>query len=146
MLHYLTFCWPCIVVHQYNKTNVMHFLFNLWIIRGPPHVLSITCSSSGGAAQVTLGILHACYAVGCTCDISSVVCAAPPEDEQVMPETCGGPLILHKLNKKCIKLVFLYRCCIISYFPQNDDNFITLLSFCSMIHSTYTIYTPHQQN
>jgi hypothetical protein len=23
------FCWPCIIVHQYSETNVMHFLFNL---------------------------------------------------------------------------------------------------------------------
>jgi hypothetical protein len=27
------FCWPCIIVHQYNKTNVMHFSFNLLRIK-----------------------------------------------------------------------------------------------------------------
>jgi hypothetical protein len=36
------------------------------------------------------------------------VCVAPPEDEPVMLETCTGPLILNKLNKKCITLVSLY--------------------------------------
>jgi hypothetical protein len=28
------FCWPCIIVHQYSETNVMHFLFNLLRING----------------------------------------------------------------------------------------------------------------
>jgi hypothetical protein len=28
------FCWPCIVVYQYSKTNVMHFLTNLLKIKG----------------------------------------------------------------------------------------------------------------
>jgi hypothetical protein len=30
----LMFCWPCIIVYQYNGTNVMHFLFNLLRIKG----------------------------------------------------------------------------------------------------------------
>jgi hypothetical protein len=30
----LMFCWPCIVVYQYSKTNVMHFLFNSLRIKG----------------------------------------------------------------------------------------------------------------
>jgi hypothetical protein len=29
----LMFCWPCIVVYQYNETNVMHFSFNLLRIK-----------------------------------------------------------------------------------------------------------------
>jgi hypothetical protein len=28
------FWWPCIIVHQWSKTNVMHFLFNLLKIKG----------------------------------------------------------------------------------------------------------------
>jgi hypothetical protein len=28
------FCFPCIVVYQYSKTNVMHFLFSLLRIKG----------------------------------------------------------------------------------------------------------------
>jgi hypothetical protein len=33
-LRNLMFYWPCIVVYQYSKTNVMHFLFNLLRIKG----------------------------------------------------------------------------------------------------------------
>jgi hypothetical protein len=29
----LMFYWPCIIVYQYNETNVMHFLFNLLRIK-----------------------------------------------------------------------------------------------------------------
>jgi hypothetical protein len=62
----------------------------------PPHVSSITCSSSGGAAQMAFGILRA-YNVswlwhGCsetaTVPQPNAVCAGSPEDEQVMLETC----------------------------------------------------------
>jgi hypothetical protein len=28
------FCWPCIIVYQYNETNVMHFTLNLLRIKG----------------------------------------------------------------------------------------------------------------
>jgi hypothetical protein len=31
---YLMFCWPCIIVYQYSKTNMMHFLFNLLRTKG----------------------------------------------------------------------------------------------------------------
>jgi hypothetical protein len=75
--------------------------------QGPLHASSITCLSSGGATQMAFGILraynvswlwHVCsftatfhsqltYALS----IPIVVCAAPPEDEQVMLETCRGP-------------------------------------------------------
>jgi hypothetical protein len=30
----ILFCWPCIIVHRYNETNVMHFLFSLLRING----------------------------------------------------------------------------------------------------------------
>jgi hypothetical protein len=30
----LMFFWPCITVHQYSETNVMHFSFNLLSIKG----------------------------------------------------------------------------------------------------------------
>jgi hypothetical protein len=33
-LSYLMFCWPCIIVYQYNETNAMHFSFNLLRIKG----------------------------------------------------------------------------------------------------------------
>jgi hypothetical protein len=41
-------------------------------------------------------------------NIASAACETPPEDDQVMLKTCRGPLILNKLNKKCIMLVSLY--------------------------------------
>jgi hypothetical protein len=67
-------------------------------------VSGITCSSSGGPVRATHGIFHACYVSWLNQDdatnwqharnIPSAVCEAPPEDEQVMLETCGGPLSL----------------------------------------------------
>jgi hypothetical protein len=33
-LSYLLFCWTCITVYQYSETNVMHFLFSLFRIKG----------------------------------------------------------------------------------------------------------------
>jgi hypothetical protein len=50
-----------VVKYQYNETNMMHFLLSLLRIKGLCNVSSITCSSSGGARQTTLGILCACY-------------------------------------------------------------------------------------
>jgi hypothetical protein len=60
--------------------------------QGPLHFSSITCSSSGGATRIALGIVraynvswlwHAC--------IFTAPQPMPPEDEQVMLETCRGP-------------------------------------------------------
>jgi hypothetical protein len=31
---FLMFCWLCIIVYQYNETNVMHFSFSLLRIKG----------------------------------------------------------------------------------------------------------------
>jgi hypothetical protein len=95
------FCWSCIIVYQHNETNVMHFSFNLLRTKGlymfrallthPQEVLhkrhlvycmrkmSVGCDTS--AVSLTL---YARY-------IPSSVCVAPPEDEQVMLETCRGP-------------------------------------------------------
>jgi hypothetical protein len=64
----------------------------------PPHTSSITCSSLGGAAQKTIGVLLAHYVcwllpgLELNSDTSStpILVAAPPEDEQVMLETCTG--------------------------------------------------------
>jgi hypothetical protein len=47
-------------INQYNENQhdalSIQFIKNEW----PVHVLSITCSSSGGVTQTTLGILCAC--------------------------------------------------------------------------------------
>jgi hypothetical protein len=80
----------------------MHFLIQFIENQGPLHVSSITCSSSGDAKQTALGILRA-YNVAVKLqswhrqltlyarNIPSSVCVKPPEDEQVMLETCRGP-------------------------------------------------------
>jgi hypothetical protein len=44
-------------LNQYNETNIMQFSINLLRIKGPLHVLSITCSSSGSNTQMAFGIL-----------------------------------------------------------------------------------------
>jgi hypothetical protein len=95
----------CISV-QWNQCDALFFQFieN----QGPLHVSSITCSSSGGATQTEFGILRA-YNVkwlwhGCNetaavphptdiirTNIPNAVCVSPPEDKQVMLETCRGP-------------------------------------------------------
>jgi hypothetical protein len=68
------------------------------------------------SARTAFGILHA-YNVSWLChsqvtlyarSIPNAVCVTPPEDEQVMLETCRGPLIINKLNKKCITFVSLH--------------------------------------
>jgi hypothetical protein len=50
------FCWPCFIVHQYNENA---FFIHFIKIQGPLHISSITCSSSGVAAQMAFGILRA---------------------------------------------------------------------------------------
>jgi hypothetical protein len=78
VLSNLMVCWPCITVYQYSETNVMHFPFNLLrmsVGRGTVAVSRQPCQG-----QLTL------YAH----NIPNVICAAPPEDEQVMLETCRG--------------------------------------------------------
>jgi hypothetical protein len=67
----------------------MHFSFNLLRIEG----LMQPCHS-----QLTLYERN----------IPNVVCEAPTLDEQVMLETCIGPLILNKLNEKFITLIQSY--------------------------------------
>jgi hypothetical protein len=99
------FRWPCITLYQYSETNVMRFLFSLLRIKGlymfrellahPQealhkrhlvhcvHVMSVGCIRIGFPLQSWCSQLtkHAR-------NITSVVCVAPPEDEQVMVETC----------------------------------------------------------
>jgi hypothetical protein len=99
------FCRLCITVYQYNETNVIHFSFSLLRIKGlymfrallayPQEamhkrhlvhcvrIMSVGCPTTAATVprQLTL------YARS----ISSAVCEAPPEDEQVMLETCRGP-------------------------------------------------------
>jgi hypothetical protein len=93
--------------NQYDVTNVTHFSFNLLRIKSLYMFSHITCLSSGGATKRHL-VYSVRMSVGCdtiavsltTChthltiyvrSIPNAVCLAPPEDEQVMLETCKGP-------------------------------------------------------
>jgi hypothetical protein len=93
--------------HQYNETNVMHFSFNLLRIKGLYMFRALLAHP-----QEELHKLHLVYcvrimSVGCgmvavkmqpcqsqltlyTRNIPNAVSLAPPEDEQVMLETCRG--------------------------------------------------------
>jgi hypothetical protein len=86
------------MIFQYNETNVMHFLFGVLRIKGlytfrallahPQEVLHkrqlVGCVRimSAGCSQSWNGAEHS--------NIPTVVCGAPPADEQVMLETCRG--------------------------------------------------------
>jgi hypothetical protein len=75
---------------QWNQRNAffIQFIEN----QGPLHASSITCSFSGGATQtaVKLQSWHSQLTLYAR-NIPSAVCAAPPENEQLMLETCRGP-------------------------------------------------------
>jgi hypothetical protein len=83
----------------------MPLLFNLLRIKGL-YVSSITCSSSGGAAQMTLGLLRACYVSWLHqfhSNPGAAACAAPPKDEQVTLEILAA-FNLNVLYKKSVLL------------------------------------------
>jgi hypothetical protein len=89
----------CIQI-QYSKTNAMHFLCSIYCELTASTYFEHYLLSSGAAAKTILGILRACYVCwllpGLEWNwstgpvIPSVVCVAPPEDEQVMLETYRG--------------------------------------------------------
>jgi hypothetical protein len=68
--------------HQHSETNVMHFLFSLLRIKGLFMFRALLAHP-----QEALHKRHLVYCVR----VMSVGCEAPPEDEQVMLETCRGP-------------------------------------------------------
>jgi hypothetical protein len=83
----LVFCWPCIIVFQYNATNVMHFSFSLLRIKG---LYMFRALLAHPRRRYTHGIWY-CIRMSVGCDIITVLTnAAPPEDEQVILETCRG--------------------------------------------------------
>jgi hypothetical protein len=83
-------------MNQYNETNVMHFSFNLLRIN-----LLYMFRALLAHPQEALHKRHLVYCVKLQSwhsqltfysrNIPSAVCAVPPEDEQVMLETCRGP-------------------------------------------------------
>jgi hypothetical protein len=83
------FCWPRIIVYQYSETNVMHFLFGILRSKGLYMIRALLTHP-----QEVLHKQHLVYCVRVVsvgCNTPSVVCEAPPEDEQVIFETCRGP-------------------------------------------------------
>jgi hypothetical protein len=100
--------WGIISIMKPSDALFIQFTEN----QEPLHVSSITCSSSGGTTWTALGILLVynvswlCHDSSCTAvklqlwhsqltlyasNIPSAVHVVPPEDEQVMLETCRGP-------------------------------------------------------
>jgi hypothetical protein len=88
----LMFCWPCIIVHQYSETNVMHFLFNLLRIKGLYMFRALLTYPQEALHKRHLVYCVCVMSVGCTwIGLELRACLAPPEDEQVMLETCRVP-------------------------------------------------------
>jgi hypothetical protein len=101
------FCWLCIIVYQYNETNVIHFSFSLLIIKSlymfrallarpqvalhKRHLVYCVRVMSVGCDTVAIS-LQPCYSqlTLYARSIQSAVCWAPSEDAQVMLETCRG--------------------------------------------------------
>jgi hypothetical protein len=87
---YLMFCWPCITVYQYNKTNVMHLSFN-WLCHNCSFIVIVAQPTDITRTQYTKCRL--CSASwGWASDVWNM----------------HRLLILNKLNEKCITLVSLY--------------------------------------
>jgi hypothetical protein len=78
----LMFCWPCIIVYQYNKINVMHCLFNLLRIKDlymfrallaypqealhKRHLVYCMCVISVGCIRIKVPYCVRVISVGCT--------------------------------------------------------------------------------
>jgi hypothetical protein len=98
-------CWPCIIVYQYNETNVMHFSFNLLRIKGlymfrallahPQEALHkrhlVYCVRIMPVGRATIAVQSWRSQLTYARNIPIAICVAPPEDEQVMLETYRGP-------------------------------------------------------
>jgi hypothetical protein len=100
-------------VYQHNGTDEMHFSFSFLRFKGL-YMFRITCLSLGGASQTALGVLRA-YKVSETAIVAQSTdiirtqytrCRlwAPPEDEQVMLETCKGPWFSINWMKSTLRL------------------------------------------
>jgi hypothetical protein len=90
------FCWPSIIVYQYNETNVMHFSFN-WETKASTcfehYLLILRRRSTNSTLYIACVCQLAVPRLQWNCNrgnIPSAVREAPPEDEQVMLETCRG--------------------------------------------------------
>jgi hypothetical protein len=123
----LMLCWSCIVVYQYSKTNVMHLLLNLLIIKGlymsrallahlqealrKQHLLYCMCVMSVGCTrngvELALPVLVQLFDITHTQYTKCSLCSASWRWASIARDMKRS-LILNKLNKKCIVLVLLY--------------------------------------
>jgi hypothetical protein len=79
-------------VYQYSKTNVMQFLFSLLGIKGLYLFRALLAYPQEALHKRDLVYcVRVMSVVVMSTDITSVLCEAPPEDEQVMLETCRDP-------------------------------------------------------
>jgi hypothetical protein len=90
------------MVYQYSESNVMHFLFSLLRIKGLYMFRALLAHPQEAVHNRHLVYCVRVMSVGCTSigaancsqharSIPSAACVAPPEDEQVILETCKDP-------------------------------------------------------
>jgi hypothetical protein len=122
------FCWPCIIVYQYSETNMMHFLFNLLRIKGLYMFRALLAHPQEVLHNVT-------WYIACVlCQLAEPGLVQPTDITRTQYTKCHcaviifwgwasnarnkyRPLILNKLNKKCLTLVSLYwsKCLLIRF-------------------------------
>jgi hypothetical protein len=74
-------------VGQYSEPNVMHLLFSLLRIKGLCKFRALVAHPQEAHHKRHLYIAY----MLCQLAAPSSFCVAPPEEEQVMLETCRGP-------------------------------------------------------
>jgi hypothetical protein len=93
---YLMFCWPCIIVQQYNETNVMHFSFSLlrikdfymfWALLAHPrevlhkrHLLYCVHVKSVGGGTVAVSLQPCHSQLTYAHNIPNSICGVHPEE------------------------------------------------------------------
>jgi hypothetical protein len=112
---------PTLFGDQYNGTNMMHFSFNLLRIKGlymfrallahpqeslhKTHLLHCVCImlAGCGTVAVSLQLCHSQLTLYAR-SVPNAVCVTPPKNEQVMLETCRGPLFSINWMKSASRL------------------------------------------
>jgi hypothetical protein len=133
------FCWPCIIVHQYSETNVMHFLFSLLRINGIYMFRALLAHPQEALQSGTWYIACVlCQLAASGLECSTPILMQPTAITRTQYTKCRlwsaswgwagnarnmyRPLILNKLNKKCITLFSLYWCTVM-HGQQNINPF-----------------------
>jgi hypothetical protein len=114
------FCWLCIIVYQYNETNVMHFSFNLLRIKGLYMFRALLAHPQELIYKRHLGYCVRVMSVGCF----TATVPQPTDITRTQYTKCRlcnaswgwasnarnmqRPLILNKLNEMCITFVSFY--------------------------------------